>query len=370
MNAALRGFVFCVGAMVYLELGDLRAQDVKERAALAGHPGDVTHVAFTPNGKILAAGSQDGAKRQTKLWDIGVPRALATVEGNWPDFSPDGKWLATKVDDKTVALWDSASSKEIRRFSNAEDCVFGPVGNVLGVMGSDKKVTVWDTKTWKEVRTLDYARITYFSDGKGIVAQATNGDIAILNAETGKLVNTLKGHKEVPMVAISPDGKLLASNEFALPDAILWDIAKHEKRATLAAAGSRQLIGRLVFSPDSKILATAIGNADFTVIGGQYSVRLWDSATGKEVATFSGHPGGVAALAISPDAKFMATAASDDLIRVWDMKTGDQIGKWKAHKVKRIGIHSLAFSPDGSILASGSEDDVVRIWETKAFTNR
>ena len=364
MRHATRPFLICgvlIGAVTAL-----LAQDVKELTALKGHQGVVTHLVFSPGGKILAAGTEKDGKRMTKLWDVATFRGLAAVDGNSPVFSPDGKWVATKPDEKSLILWESPSGKEVRRFADAEDGVFAPGGGSLAIIGANKKVKLIDTATWKEVRSVDYSRLTFSRGGKAVAAHTTGGDIVILDAATYKPITTLKGHTDSPMVEFSPNGMILASSEFGPADVILWDVATGEKRRTVSVP-ARYTVSRLAFTPDGLVLAAATMHTDFNVIGARCHVRLWEAATGKELTTLGGHTGGVLAMAFSADGKLLATTAADDVIRLWDAKTGKEVGTVKGHKVRRIGIHSLAFSPAGNVLASGSDDETVRLWDVKGL---
>ncbi len=301
---------------------------------LAGHTEAVLSVAFSPDGKTLATGSDD---KTARLWDtatgkqIRAPLTAHTGPVLEVAFSPDGKTLATSSDDKTARLWDTATGKQIHAPLTAHtgsvwSVAFSPDGKTLATSSDDKTARLWDTATG--MRLWDTA--------------------------TGKQVRApLTGHTgPVESVAFSPDGKMLATGSVDR-SVRLWDAATGKQvRAPLTAHTGPVLT--VAFSPDGKILAT--GNDDNTV-------RLWDTATGKEVrAPLTGHAETILSVAFSPDGKTLASGSHDKSVRLWDTAAGREV---RAPLTGHTGpVESVAFSPDGKTLATSSRDKTVRLWDT------
>ena len=157
------------------------------------------------------------------------------------------------------------------------------------------------------------------------------------------------GRAAVICVALSPDGKVLAS---VGNDQLgkLWDLATGKLLRELK--GHTGGVQGVAFTPDGKQVLT--GSLDMTL-------RLWDVATGKEVRKFSGHQGGILPVAISPDGKLAASEAQDAVVRVWDLATGKEVRTLAGHTSQ--GTTNVAFSPDSKVLATVGNEYAVHFWD-------
>ncbi|MBI3273105.1 MAG: TIR domain-containing protein [Planctomycetes bacterium] len=161
----------------------------------------------------------------------------------------------------------------------------------------------------------------------------------------------LSGHEySVTSVAFSPDGGRIASgsNDETLR---VWDAATGREIACLR--GHESSVESVAFSPDGGRLAS--GSCDRTV-------RVWEAETGRQVTCLRGHQLSVKSVAFSPDGRRIASASRDKTVRVWDAATGREIACLRGHA---SSVESVAFSPDGGRLASGSCDRTVRVWEAE-----
>jgi WD40 repeat protein len=194
--------------------------------SLTGHTGYVENVTFSPDGRYLATGSWD---KTAKVWDaangeelasFAVPASGRTDAPLSVVFSPDGRYLATGSDDNNVRLWDIAARREFIAISQPKEITaitFSADGKTLAAGLSDGQVKLWDLATRQEVSTLKghvshVSRLAFFPDGKRLLSGG-GGDntVKIWNVVTGQELISFKHNNQITAVAVSPDGRIIAS---------------------------------------------------------------------------------------------------------------------------------------------------------------
>ena len=230
------------------------AASSQELLTLRGHADSIQSVAWSPDGRRLATGSDD---RTAKMWDAASGQELTTLPGHQGGvsgiaFSPDGKRLATSSYDCTAKVWDAASGRELLRLPSSSDLPHQCPESSIVLRSPDLPHYHVDV----------VLSVAFSPDGKRLATTSRDNTAKLWDAITGKELLTLRGHEgNVRHVAFSRDGDRLATAG-GDQTARIWDVTSGQLLLTLRG-GHRDSIYSVAFSPDGKRLATA--SADGTV---------------------------------------------------------------------------------------------------------
>lgn len=237
---------------------------------------------------------------------------------------------------------------------------FSADSSVLATTGTDDAVCLWQVSSGKKLwerKVRDYEHnflgsIAISPDGKLLATVARDwqeeATLHVLNTTNGEEKFKKPCKHGASGVAFSPDSKLLAlpGESIVLLDSSTGkEVRKFEDRKSKAT--------RVVFSTDGKKVASL--HEDQTIL------QFWQSATGKALREIQApEKGAFQCLAIAPDGKSIATGNNDGKVWLWDIASASTVRHFKAHESP---VTSVTYSADGKRLATVSAENGVALWD-------
>ncbi|KJK51112.1 hypothetical protein UK23_08295 [Lentzea aerocolonigenes] len=321
---------------------------------------------FSPDGRTLAI---TGGLGGTAMWDVTDPLAPRRVADTPPaitagsvSFSPDGHSLAVEN-----TLWDLTGKFRPAPIGEPFDAdvrslAFSPDGTTLAV-GGDDRVTLWrphDPATpfgepLTGISPHEPTAVTFAPDGRVLAAGNTFQDVT----DPGHPRKKHQLEYWTVLTVFSPDGNYFltttAGDTGNVPT--LWS-SRDPARRDRFLRGHDTKVAAAAISPDSRKIATVSTDG---------SVRGWDFlAPGSVPDPMVGNVSGAAAVAFSPDSGVLVAGGSGGTALVWDTQGVSRVGQ-----PMPVAAAQLAFAPHGRLLATGSPDGTVLLWDmTDPFTPR
>ena len=309
---------------------------------------EVGSLAFSPDSKILAGTSAERSgnlprRGEIRLWHV-----------QWKPGDPD---LFRSLSVNSTGMMD-----QIQKWC-IYSVAFSPGGQFLATAEGDGNLRLRQPTGGEELMALGgehklpMQSLAFAPDGETLAAGSQN-NVRIWRLLTKELAAPpLATANAASYLAYAPDGKTLAvgGQDFEKGDGRgsvkLFEVDSWKVRAALDVPPKVE-VRSVAFSPDSKTLATA--HSDETV-------KLWNAANGQLLHTL--HTGPVHCAVFSPDGAMLATGG-DRAVKLWDTATREEFGAFQGIGWLRVG--SLAFSPNGKVLAAGSADRFIRLWDVDA----
>src|SRR4030042_391873 len=272
----------------------------KQSRVIITNQDEIRSITFSPDGEILAAGAI-GDQGITELWEISSGTKIRAFERSSTSdlcFSPDGKILASAsfTFDK-ISLWDPSTGQELNSLFGHGPISFSPDGKILVYKGEDRTIRFWEVASGKEIHIPiqkgPIGAISFSPDGKTLASSVTDNyghySAKLWDAFNLTEILTLPG---TPPLCFSPDGKILAigSNSYNIK---LWDSSSGKEVRALKMGQFD--IKSISFSPNGKWLAAADG----------MNIYIWEVSSGHLVKTLKSNKIDRWVVSFSPHGKWL-----------------------------------------------------------------
>jgi hypothetical protein len=299
-----------------------------------------------------------GADRTVRRWDPAageqVRQTALSQSGHWGASTEDGRYLAFEEGDDILVRTVEGGKDLVRIAGQGKGwamLLFTPDGRTLLVRRVNETAAVlYDVSSGKErcrITVADKAQrgamlvdpenvgFNFSRDGRLLAVSSTARPLTVFDTATGRVVQQLRFGQDRPVrgLAFSPDGRTLAVDP---GDGVVrsFELASGQERRHYGTEG--------VVQPGEGKRA-----GEVTVIGYSYAT-----------------PPGMAPLAFSPDGRLLAHAGPGTALRVWDVATGRELARFAGQAVL---IDALTFASDGGRFASGGSDGTVLVWDVKGL---
>jgi RNA polymerase sigma factor (sigma-70 family) len=362
------------------------------------HKNVVYAAAFSPDGRLLAAGGYDSAGGTcfARLRDVATGRELRRCPGvrggiRALAFSPDGATLAGGGDDGRLRLWDVATGKQQRVFpadgSRVRSVAFAPDGRTVAAAGDS--VRLYDPAGGQERLRIDRKALgLHFSADGRTLTGAVAGAIYRWDATTGKALTPEAGDSAVAQILPTPDGRRLIIRDEG-GQANVWDAATGKHLRRLAVGWQRGI----ALSPGGQLLAWPAADPGVkfkipgrpNIISEGSRLRLYDLAADRPLDRFPGYPGDAWDVAFTPDGRtLVGVDHRDGGVRLWDVAAGKERATFqvvrKDETQKSYFAWRAVLSPDGRTLAVSYQradnttaffgEVAVRLWDVASGKER
>jgi WD40 repeat protein len=276
-------------------------------------------------------------------------------------FSPDGKWLAAGSYGQ-VAVWDVQKGQFAKLLTSVlgavNDLKFSLDGKLLAASGGQPSakgdLRLFHTSDWKLAGVLRghddvVFTVAFSADSKQLASASFDHTATLWDVAKREPIKTFSNHSDfVYGVALSPSGKHLYT---ASKDRTIQMVDITTGKSVFTFSGLEQDIMTVTASPDGKTVISS---------GLESSLYWWNPLTGERLKTTGGHGGGTYEVAFSKDGTRLISAGADRTMKLHDATEGTLLKSFPVGS----SVYACALSADNKLAASGSFDGLTRVWDT------
>jgi WD40 repeat protein len=287
---------------------------------------------------------------------------------NFVLFTPDGSKILSSINNSVMKLWDAEAGAQIGTFSAGNGAEYrrtypAAISNdgkmIISAHYVEKNeglqiLVLWDIDTGQIIRTYspyyDVSSLSFTHDDRQILCAEEPGWVSLIDTATGESIieypGEWRGHHWAGPAALSPDGLLT----------VIATGRGIKLYNTFTGEEIRTFIRNVPFG-SSHLAFSSDGSFIISLVNG---FQLIDTATGDVFGDFEiRHRFYVSSVALSPDSSMIVSSGADNMIKLWDVKTGELIRTLNGHSSY---VDFVTFSPDGRFILSGANDGTVRLW--------
>ena len=290
----------------------------------------IERVAYSPNGKLIAVADNAGnAAVYAPSVGNGMPMSTGVIDGA-------GECLGVAFSADSGAIFTCGKDAKAR-------LIAGPTPDGMGAGNTATRLRSFDGHTGS------VTDLAVPADGKFLITGGDDKTVRVWETTSGKQIRSFQGHMtKVIAVAVRGDARQIAS---ASDDGAirLWDLSTSDDHRALTEA--TEPLWAVAVSPDGKHAAAA---------GADKLIRIYETETGKLEATLPGSNSAITTLAFFPDNNRLASGGGDRFVRIWDIAAKKLLKELPGHELPVLGV---AVSADGKFVVSGAADGTARGWD-------